>query len=67
MLLRASAEIGPVAASVTATFSLVITVLLAYIGIAMRAVLRASDPKEREIRYQMFRDLLDVFRRGKDK
>jgi hypothetical protein len=67
MLLRASAEVGPVATSVALIFSLVITVLLVYVGIAMRAVLRASDPKEREIRYQMFRDLLDVFRRGKGK
>lgn len=64
MLLRVAAELGPVAASITIVISVVVMVFLLYIGIAMRAVLRTSDPKEREIRYQMFRDLLDVFHRG---
>jgi hypothetical protein len=35
---------------------------LIYVGVAMRAVLRAPDAATREICYQMFRDLLNVVR-----
>ena len=36
-----------------------------YLGIALRAVLLAPDREQQQIRYQGFRDLLDLLRRGK--
>jgi hypothetical protein len=44
----------------------IVAVFVLYIGIAFWATLHASDPEQRKIRYQLFRDLLDLFRRGRD-
>jgi hypothetical protein len=44
--------------------AVVMTVFLVFIGIAMRATLRAPDPERRQVCYDMFCRLLDVFRPG---
>jgi predicted small integral membrane protein len=38
----------------------VVAAFLLYIGIALYSVLRAPDREQREVRYQMFRDLLNL-------
>lgn len=42
-------------AAITAVFTL-------YVGIAMCAALRATDPSQQKIRYKIFRDLLRFFK-----
>jgi hypothetical protein len=41
-----------------------VTVLVVYVGIVLLAVLHASDREERQLLYEIFRDLLDLFRPG---
>jgi hypothetical protein len=61
MLLRTAAELGPTAKWLAIFFAAVTAVFVLYVGIALWAVLRKPD----NIRYQVFHDLLDLFRRGK--
>jgi hypothetical protein len=63
-LLRIAAELGPTATWFLLFLAAAIAVFILYVGIAMRAVLRAPDEAQRQVRYQVFRDLLDLFRRG---
>jgi hypothetical protein len=65
VLLRMSAELGPVANWIAIFIAAVIAVFVLYLGIALHAVLRASDKEQREVRYQVFRDLLHWFDRGR--
>jgi hypothetical protein len=65
-LFRTLADLGPGASWIATFCAAVVAVFVMYIGIAIWATLRASDPDERKIRYQIFRDLLDLFRRGRD-
>jgi hypothetical protein len=44
----------------------IVAVFVLYIGIAIWATLRATDPEQRNVRYQIFRDLLDLFRRRRN-
>ena len=60
-MLRVLGEIGPGAAWFVAA---VVAVFVIYIGIALVATLRAGDEPSRKIRYQLFHDLLDLFRHG---
>jgi hypothetical protein len=62
VLLRTLTELGPVATWLVIFFAAVVAVFVLYLGIALRAVLHAADPEQREIRYKVFRDLLDLFR-----
>jgi hypothetical protein len=39
-------------------------VFVVYVGVALHAELHAPDQEQRQVRYQVFRDLLDLFRRG---
>jgi len=41
----------------------VIAVFVLYVGIALFATLRAPDDQQRTLRHEMFRELLDLFRR----
>lgn len=59
------AELGPKAFWIIVFAGGLAAVFVLYIGIAIVATLRARDPEQRQIRYQVFRDLLDLFRRGK--
>lgn len=60
-LLRLLAEVGPGVIWVFIFIAAVVAVFVAYIGIAIWATLRAKDPEQRKVRYQIFRDLLDLF------
>lgn len=62
-LLRMLTELGPLATWFAIFLAAVIAVFVLYVGIALRAVLRAPDEAQRQVRYQVFRDLLDLFRR----
>lgn len=64
-LLRVGAELGPVATWLAIFFAAVIGVFVLYVGIALHAVLHASDEPQRQVRYQIFRDLLNLFDRRK--
>jgi hypothetical protein len=66
-LLRVSAAAGPSASWLAKFAAAAIAVFVLYIGIAMWATLRAADADQRKVRYQVFRDLLDLFRRGRDR
>jgi hypothetical protein len=60
-VLRLLAEVAPDTLWILVFFAAVIAVFVLYVGIALRAVLHAEDP---DVRYRVFRDLLDLFRRG---
>ena len=66
-LLRLATEIGPGVIWVFIFIAAVVAVFVLYTGIALWATLRACDPEQRQIRYQIFHDLLDLFRRGRRK
>jgi hypothetical protein len=66
-LFHMSAVAGPSAAWTAKFCAAVVATFVLYIGIALRATLRATDPEQRKMRYQIFRDLLDLFRRGWDR
>jgi hypothetical protein len=66
-LLRVLADLGPAAAWIAAFLAAITAVFVLYIGIAIWATLRALDPEQRKVRYQIFRDLLDLFRSGRSK
>jgi hypothetical protein len=66
-LLRLLAEISPQIIWVFIFIAAVVAVFVVYVGIALWAALRAIDPEQRKVRYQIFRDLLDLFRRGRRK
>lgn len=62
-LLRLLAGIGPGVVWVFIFIAAVVAVFVLYIGIALWATLRARDSEQRQVRYQIFHDLLDLFRR----
>jgi hypothetical protein len=62
MLLRFQAGLGPATAWVAVFFAAVVAVFVLYVGVALRAILRASDPEQAKIRYRVFADLLGLFR-----
>jgi hypothetical protein len=66
-LLRVSADLGPGAVWIARFFAAVTAVFILYVGIAIWATLHTADPEQQKIRYQIFRDLLDLFRRGRDR
>jgi len=63
IMLRLMAEIGPQIIWVFIFIVAMMAVFMLYIGIAMHATLHAQDPRQQEIRYQVFRDLLELFLR----
>lgn len=65
VLLQMSSELGPVATWLAVFWATIVAILVLYLGIALRAVLRATDKGRREVCYQVFRDLLDLFRSRK--
>lgn len=64
-VLRAVAGLGPDAMWLAKFCAAVVAVFIVYVGIAIWATLRAPDPEQRKVRYQIFRDLLDLFLRGR--
>jgi hypothetical protein len=67
ILLRLLADAGHGASWIVMFFAAVIAVFVLYVGIAIWATLHAVDPDQRKVRYQIFRDLLDLFRRGRNR
>ena len=65
VLLRAQAELGPTARWLAIFFAAVVAAFVLYVGIALYAVLSADDAEQRKVRYEVFRDLLSLFKRGK--
>lgn len=64
-LIRIVTELGPAVAWLALCLAAIIGIFVLYVGIALWAVLRAADPEQRQVRYQVFRDLIGLFRRGK--
>ena len=64
-LLRVPAAVGPSAIWMAKFCAAVVAVFVLYVGIAIWATLHAADPEQRKVRYQIFRDLLDLFRHGR--
>jgi uncharacterized membrane protein YhiD involved in acid resistance len=62
LLLRLADALGPAAGWTLIFLAAVAAVFVLFVGIALRAVLRASDQEQRQVRYQIFRDLLDLIR-----
>lgn len=67
MLFQALADLGPSAIWIAKFFVAVVAVFILYVGIALWATLHARDPEQQKIRYQIFRDLLDLFRHGRSR
>jgi hypothetical protein len=67
VLLRVEAEAGPAAIWVVIFCAAVVAAFVAFIGITLWTILHPSnpDPEQQKIRYQVFRDLLELFLRGK--
>ena len=61
LLLRTLAELGSATNSIAFFCALIAVAFVVYIGITLWITLRTSDPERREIRYQMFTRLLDLF------
>jgi hypothetical protein len=66
-LLRALVDLGPSVIWVAKFCAAVVAVFVLYVGIAIWAAIRARDLSSQVIRYQIFRDLLDLFRRGRNR
>jgi hypothetical protein len=64
-LLRIPSEFGPGAMWFLVFIAAVVAVFVLYVGIALFATLCAHDEPQAKIRYQIFRDLLDLFRHGR--
>jgi hypothetical protein len=64
VFLRSAEGFGPTAEVLTEVLAAVVLVLLAYLGIALIAVLVTSDRQRAAQRYKVFRDILDFFRRS---
>ena len=62
-LLRLSTAVGPAAVGIIMFAAAVVAVLLLYLGIALWSTLRARDPAQQQLRYQVFHDLLEAFLR----
>jgi hypothetical protein len=67
LLLRFEAEFGPTALWIVVFCAAVVAAFVVFVGIALWATLHPSDPdpEQQKIRYQVFRDLLELFLRGK--
>ncbi|GIH78887.1 hypothetical protein [Planobispora longispora] len=65
ILLRVLAEMAPVAGWAATFLAAVIAAFVLYVGIAMIATLLTRDQKRVQIRYRVFRELLQLFRRSR--
>ena len=61
--LRFMEGLGPTAFWTVVFFAAVIAVFVGYVGIALWGIYHAP-PGQEWVRYRVFRDLLDLFRRG---
>ena len=61
VLLAVMAEIGPATTWIAVFAAAVVVAFVVLVGVAMRATLHARDPDQRQVCYQVFHDLLDLF------
>lgn len=61
-LSRLTAEAGAAASWIVIFVAAITAVFTPYVGIAVCAALRATDPSQQKIRYKVFRDLLRFFK-----
>jgi hypothetical protein len=66
-LIHVSASAGPSATWIAKFCAAVVAVFVLYVGIAIWATLHAADSEQQKVRYQIFRDLLDLFRHGRSR
>ena len=59
------AVLGPQVMWVFIFMAAIVTVFVLFVGIALLVTLITKDPRKQKISYQAFRDLLDLFRRGR--
>ena len=64
-LLRMTGQLGPLAVAATVIMGATIAVILIYLGVVMRAMLRAEDDATRQFYYKMFCELIKVIRLGR--
>jgi Flp pilus assembly protein TadB len=64
-LLRLLAEISPQIIWILIFIAAIVAVFVLYIGIALWVTLISKDSRRQKVSYQAFRDLLDLFVRGK--
>ena len=63
-ILRLAAEAGPGATWIVILLMAVVVTFVLYIGIAMVMAIRAKDPEQSKICYQIFHDLVGLFDAG---
>lgn len=63
VVLRQLVEMGPAAGWILAFAVAMVAVFVLYVGVAMVATLVTRTPRKTKVRYQVFTDLLDLFRR----
>lgn len=63
VLSRLLAACGPKAFWIIILFGGLAVIYMLYIGVAMRETFRAHDHEQRQISYQVFHDLLELFPR----
>jgi hypothetical protein len=62
LLLQLADAAGPAVGWILIVLAVVVAIIVLYAGIALCAALRARDHEQQQVRYQMFRDLLDLIR-----
>jgi hypothetical protein len=62
LTIRLLEAVGPEIRWIFVFAAIVVATFVVFVGIALHAVFDAHDEDEREVRYQVFRDLLDLFR-----
>nr|WP_062331633.1 hypothetical protein [Herbidospora sakaeratensis] len=63
ILLRVMAELVPAAGWAAALLATVVVAFVLYVGVAMAATLLSGDRETARVRYRVFADLLELFRR----
>lgn len=65
LLLRMLAVLGPTVEWTAIYVAVVIAIFVIYIGWVLRALIRATEPKQRDAYLQALRELVRLFRPGK--
>ncbi|WP_062433908.1 hypothetical protein [Herbidospora daliensis] len=63
VFLRVLAEMAPAAGWAAALLATVVAAFVLYVGVAMAATLLSGDRETARVRYRVFADLLELFRR----
>ena len=66
LVIRLLESAGPMIGWISVFAAVVVMVFVLFVGVALWAVLRPSSDEQQKVRYQVFRDLLDLFRPRRD-